>query len=142
MATVATKPVSGRGGYSNVNGIPLNITGWKGMLRVELEDGTDSAAYVTATGKLWKYQEEGAISLEGSLTGWYDTAGTTDSAFIQQLANAYGPYPISLFITRSLLFASGTADFEQFMITVSVPGAKTVEFSCDFKFNAAPTSMP
>jgi hypothetical protein len=141
MAT-RTIPVSGRGGSAVVNGISINITGWKGVLHVDLEDGTDSSAYVPSTGKLWKYQEEGPVWLDGSLTGWYDTGGTTDSALTQQLANSYGPYPISLNLTQSLLFASGTCDFEQFVVNVVVPGAKTIDFSADFKFNAAPLSMP
>jgi hypothetical protein len=125
-----------------VNGIPLNITGWKGVLRIQFEDSTASDSYVVSTGKLWEIREEETVSLEGSLTGYYDTAGTTDSAFTQQIANAYGPYPISLNLTKSLLFASGTCDFEQFTVNVMVPGAKTIDFSADFKFNANPTSMP
>jgi hypothetical protein len=137
-----TIPVSGRGGSAMVNGIPLNITGWKGVLHIEFEESTASDSYVPATGKLWKIREEETVSLEGSLTGYYDTAGTTDSAFTQQLANAYGPYPISLNLTKSLLFAAGTCDFEQFTVNVMVPGAKTIDFSADFKFNANPTSMP
>lgn len=136
-----TTAVSGRGGSVTVNGIALNITGWKGVLHVDFEESTASDSYVPATGKIWKIQEEEAVSLEGSLTGYYDTAGTTDSALTLQIANSYGPYPITLNVTPSRQFAQGTCDFEQFVINVMVPGAKTVDFSADFKFNANPTSL-
>ena len=141
-----TGAVSGRGGscvivVNSSTSILLNITGWKGTLRKEFSDSTDSGN-LDSTGQLWTGQVPGAVGMDGTLSGWYDSssAGTT-AALIGATMKSDGPYATSLSITQSVLFASWNLDFSNIDVNLSVPGATTVGFTSDFKTNGSPTTL-
>jgi hypothetical protein len=136
-----TAGTTGRFGRVQVNTIEQSLTKWNAKPRKEFADGTDSNNYDTVTGQLWTSQYPGAVGFDGSIEGLYDTSGIFDTAFIQSF-KIDGPFPIALYITRTLLFMSFMCDITDVDITVTVPGAVTIPFTANFKTNGAPVSLP
>lgn len=137
----ATQSFTGRFGRSTVNTVEIGITKWNAKPRKEFADATDSNNYDPTTGQLWTSQDPGAVGFDGSIEGYYDASGTTDTNFIQKFKSD-GPFPVSLYLTRTVLFMTANCDFSDVDVTVSVPGATMVSFTANFKTNGVPTSLP
>jgi hypothetical protein len=139
-----TGSVSGRGGSSVIaitssSSILLNITGWEGTLMKNFSDATDSGN-VDSLGQLWRSQVPGDVGLDGTLSGNFDSSGTTAS-LIAAAMKSDGPYMTSLSVTSALLFAAWNLDFTNIKLSLAVPGATTVGFTADFKSNGAPATL-
>lgn len=137
----ATQSFTGRFGRAQVNAVEIGITKWTMKARKEFADATDSNNFDATTGQLWTSQDPGAVGFDGSVEGNYDAAGTTDTNFIQKFKSD-GPFPVSLFYTRTVLAMTANCDFSDVDVTVSVPGSTMVTFTANFKTNGVPTSLP
>ncbi len=134
----ATLDATGRFGNATVNGVIINITGWRCKVHKEFAISTDSGNFDAASNQLWRSRAPGEVWCEGSLEGNFDLAGTTDANFIQKFKSD-GPYAVALNITQTVKFASFNADFDEVEINVAVPGATMVTFTTPFMSNGIPT---
>jgi hypothetical protein len=137
----ATQSATGRYGRGQVNNVEIGITKWTGKMRKEFADSTDSNDYDSVTTQVWTSQDPGVVGCDGTLEGYYDMSGTTDANFTQKFKTD-GPYPISLYLTRTLLWGSWNVDFSDVEFSVSVPGSTMIAFVANFKSNGVPTSLP
>ncbi len=135
-----TAGLTGRYGRGQLNAVEISVTKWMAKPRVELADGTDSNNYDPVTTRLWTSQYEGATGFDGSVEGFVDTSGIFTTNFIGIFLTD-GPFPLSLYYTRTLLFFNWLVDFSDVEITVTVPGATTIPYSANFKTNGTPTSL-
>jgi hypothetical protein len=139
-----TGAVSGRGGscvitINSSTSILLNITGWEGNLMKNFGDSTDSGN-IDSVGQLWRSQVPGDVGMDGTLSAWYDSSGTTTS-LIAATMKSDGPFATSLSISSGALFAAWNLDFANIKQTLTVPGSTTVSFTTDFKSNGSPTTL-
>lgn len=137
----ATQGATGRFGRATVNSVEIGITRWTGKMRKEFADATDSNNYDSTTAQTWTSQDPGVVGCDATIEGYFDLSGTTDANFIQKFKTD-GPYPMSLYQTRTLLWASWNWDFSDVEITVSVPGATMMTFTANAKSNGPPASLP
>lgn len=135
MAT--TQSFTGRQGQATVAGNIVPITKWTAKITRQYADSTDSATYNPGTGQVWETQAPGTVVAEGSLEGNYDLA-TTD-ADITTLFASDGPFTVLLDLNRSTHFMSCLMNFMDMEVTVQVPGANMVTWSCNFKTSGIPT---
>lgn len=135
--------VSGRGGSCLIVigsvSVAINITGWEGNLMKNFGDSTDSGN-IDSVGQLWRSQVPGDVGMDGTLSGWFDSSGTTAS-LVTATMKSDGPYATSLSINSANLFAAWTLDFGNIKVSLAVPGATTVGFTADFKSSGAPTTL-
>jgi hypothetical protein len=136
-----TAGLTGRFGRGQINSIEISVTKWMCKLRKEFADATDSNGYDVTTGQLYTYQYPGVVGIDGSIEGFVDTSGIFDTNFIQAFKTD-GPFPLSLYYTRTLLFVTMMVDFSDVEINVTVPGATTIPYTANFKSNAVMTSLP
>jgi hypothetical protein len=139
-----TGSVSGRGGsciivINSSTSVTLNITGWEGTLMKNFSDSTDSGN-TDSTGQLWRSQVPGDVGMDGTLSAYFDSSGTTAS-IVTATIKSDGPYMTSLSVTSSILFAAWNLDFQNIKQTLQVPGATTVSFTADFKSSGAPATL-
>lgn len=137
----ATQGATGRFGRATILGVECGITKWTGKMRKEFADATDSNNYDAATAQTWTSQDPGVVGADGSVEGNYDFSGVTDTNFVQKFKSD-GPYAMSLFLTRTVLWASWLWDFSDVEISVSVPGATMIAFTANCKSNGPPVSLP
>src|SRR5690242_19041017 len=90
---------TGRAGYATINSVVIPITKWTVKGTKELADSTDSSNWDTASAELYKSQLPGALALEGTLEGYWDS-NTTGTGVIAKL-KADAPLPITLQYDRS-----------------------------------------
>lgn len=136
-----TQSFTGRFGRATVNAVEVGITKWTAKGRKEFADSTDSNDFDATTGQLWTSQDPGVVGFDGTIEGYYDAAGSTDTNFIQKFKSD-GPFPTSLYLTRTVLFMTANCDYSDVEVSVSVPGATMVSFTANFKTNGVPTSLP
>ncbi len=137
----ATQSATGRYGRATVLGVEIGITGWTAKPSKAFADATDSNNYDTVTTQVWRSQDPGDVGFDGTITGNFDLAGTTDANFIQKFKSD-GPYATALYQTRTVLFLSGNFDYTDVDITVTVPGATMMTFTANWKLNGTPPSLP
>jgi hypothetical protein len=130
MATTVT----GRAGSATVNAVALAITGWSAKLNKELADSTDSNNFDPASGQLYASQVPGVISMEATIEGNFDTAGSTSTNIIAKLKSDV-PIPLVLKLTQAVTFGSGNFDLSNVDVSVAVPGSTMVTFSATAKSN-------
>lgn len=136
-----TQSATGRFGRAVVNSVEIGISTWTGTMRREYADATDSNGYDPVTKQLWTYQDPGVVGCDATVEGYFDLSGTTDTNFIQGFKTD-GPYPMQLYLTRTILWASWNWDFTNVKTTVTIPGATMISFSADVKSNGIPISLP
>ena len=137
----ATQSATGRFGRGTVNSVEVGITKWTGKMRKEFADATDSNNYDTVTQQTWTSQDPGVVGADATVEGYYDFSGVTDANFTQKFKTD-GPYAMSLYLTRTLLWASWLWDFSDVEFSVMVPGATTITFTANAKSNGTPVSLP
>jgi hypothetical protein len=130
---------TGRAGYVTVNSVVIPITKWTVKGQKELADATDSSLWDTSSAELYKAQAPGALSLEGSLEGYWDS-NTTGTGIIAKL-KADNPLPITFQYDRSTNAFSGNFDLSDVNVTVQVPGATMINFTANFKSNGVFTTF-
>jgi hypothetical protein len=124
---------TGRAGFVQVNNVTIPITSWKTKGTKELADSTDSSNWDTASAELYKSQLPGALALEGTLEGYWDS-GTTGTGVIGKL-KADAPLPITFQYDRATNAFSGNFDLSDVEVTVQVPGASVINFTANFRSN-------
>ena len=129
---MASDSVTGKAGNSTVAGSSLTITSWTAKPKREYAKSTDSSNYDVASGRLCSAQLPGEENLEGTIEGNWSRAQTpTLIARIKTDAVV----AVVLKIDNSTNFASFNADLTDMEVDLTVPGADTVNFSCNFKSN-------
>lgn len=133
-----TQSATGRYGNAQVNGVAINITGWRCKVHKEFAVATDSGNYDPVTAQLFRSRAPGEVWLEGQIEGNYNFDGTTDANFTQKFKTD-GPYAVVLSFSRTVNFASFNADFDEVEFTITVNGANMLTFSSPFQSNGVPT---
>lgn len=131
---MAQTSASGRAGSVTIASVAIAITKWDATVNKELADSTDSSTFDPTSGQLFASQVPGVVSMEGTLEGNFDLAGSTSTSIIQRM-KADGLNAIVFKISSTVPFASGNFDLTSVDITVSVPGATMTTFSAKFKSN-------
>lgn len=134
----ATQSATGRYGNAQVNGVAINITSWRAKVHKEFAISTDSGNYDPTTKQLFRTRAPGEVWIEGHLEGNYDFSGSTDANFSQKYLSD-GPYPVVLGLSRTVNFASFSADFDEVEFQVTVNGANMITFTTPFVSNGIPT---
>ena len=134
----ATQSRTGRYGSATVNGAVCNITKWTAKPRKEFADSTDSGNYDAVTSQVWTSQAPGVTGLDGTIEGYYDFGGSTDTNFTQ-LFLTDGPYATVLKFSPTTNFATFQADYSDVEYSVMVPGATMITFTANYKSNGKPT---
>ena len=129
---MASDSVTGKAGKVTLAGSGVTFTKWNAKPKKEYAKSTDSSNYDVASGRLCSAQLPGEENLEGTIEGnWNRSQSPTLIARIKSDA----PVPIALMIDQSTTFASFNADLTDFEVDLTVPGAETVPFTCNYKSN-------
>jgi len=130
-----TNSATGRYGNATVGGNVVNITKWTGKLHKEFAKSTDSGNLdATGTPQLWQSRKPGEVWIEGTIEGYYDFGGSTDTNFTANF-KIDGPFATVLKLNSTVTWASFNADFDDFNLEVTVPGATTIGFTTNFQSN-------
>lgn len=131
---MAITAISGRAGNVTINSVTLAITKWTAKFNKSLADSTDSSTWDGV--HLFQSQVPGVLGCDGTIEGYWDSAGTTTTTLMNILTND-SPVPLNLKYNAATSAMSGNFDLENVEITLEVPGATTVKFSAGFKSNGS-----
>lgn len=126
-----TQSFTGRQGTATVGNNVIPITKWTAKITRAYADSTDSSTYDSTTGQVWESQAPGTVVAEGTLEGNFDLATTSQDVI--QLFKADGPYTVLFALTRSVNFMTGSFNFMDCEVTITIPGATMCTWSCNFK---------
>lgn len=128
---------AGSSGTMTLAGTSIGITEWTFKSIDELADSTDSTNYDAVSGRTYRAQVHGNVGAEGSIKGNFDF-NATSAAVIQKL-KAGAAIAAVFSLDRTTTYASCNVDLSDIEVGVTVPGAKTIEYSANWKSNGVIT---
>lgn len=121
-------PRTGKDGRVAAGGT-VYITNWKAKLKKNTADSTDTSAFDGE--RAWRTQLAVDYSVEGSIEGYYDFAGS--GAVITANLYSNNPLSVTLSFDRNTNFGSGNFDFTD--VEIGVPRDNIITFTATIVSN-------